>query len=335
MKALRAEARAAFPGGNRGFSLIELMAVCIAMSVIMGTSIAVFTHSVKVGVQLESSDNLKNYGQFAVNAAKLPLQQSRALFQDDAYGQALWGQMTWSGHTPISGTKLPIIRETGSLSPSEIGDATSPFDSTAVGNALLFTESLGHISAGGYWIDLYRLRGYYLSRSDSVKMMGKSYAYDLIEWVGPTYLDYTEMAAAPVGVFSSAVAQGFTRAWNSVATTKDSTVWDVDASGGLTREASPVLAPVNSHSATHVFGNGGDTRYAVAFNAVAHYPIQDVVPAYGSARSSGAGFPNGFEAMVVGPTGGRKILIRLVMVAEGYGGRYSMANTVIASSRNF
>lgn len=335
MRPVRAQAAMAPAGADRGFSLIELMAVCLAMSVIMGTSIAVFTHSVKVGVQLESSDNLKNYGQFAVNAAKLPLQQSRAIFQDDAYGRALWGQLNWSGHTPIAGTRLPVIRETGSLSPSEIGDATSPFDSTAVGNALLFTESMGHISAGGYWIDRYRLRGYYLTKADSMKMMGKSYAYDLIEWVGPTYLDYTEMAGAPGAVFSDAVAQGYTLAWNAQATSLDSTVWDVSAGGSLAAQAAPTLDPVTCHSATHVFGDGGDTRYAVAFNTVDHYPIQDAVPAFGSAHASGDGFPNGFEVMVVGPTGGRKILLRLVLVAEGYGGRYSMANTVIASSRNF
>ena len=323
------------PRAARGFTLIELMAVMIGMTVIMGASVAVFSHSVKVNTLLESNDNMKNYGQFAVNAAKLPLQQSRTIYQNDTYGNALWGLMTWSGHTPIGTTALPTISETGSLSPSELGDPTTPFDSTTVGNALLFTESTGHQLAGTRWIDTFRLRAYYVTKNFTGKMQGKDYCLDVMDWVGPTYVDYTELVGAPNAVFSALVANGFTRAWNSQATSKDSTVYTLNASGVLSPLASPALNPVNNHSATKIAGNGGDTRYSVAFNDRASYPIQDRVPAFGTAHSSGDGFPNGFETMIVGPTGGRKVMLRLVLVGEGYSGRHSMAHTVIASARNY
>jgi hypothetical protein len=327
------------PGGRRsgaesGFSIIELMTVVITMSVMLLAATLVFKHSTQAGIRLESNNNLKNFEQMAINSVKFHISQSRTIYQNDAYGQALWGRLAIPyAHPALNPTTLPAIRETGSLSPSQIGAGT--FDRSTVGNALLFTESEGYTAAGSRWIDMYRPRAYYLSKSTSISVAKRGYGYDLIEWVGKKYADYSELVGADSTVFASLISKGITEAWNSAGTTAATTVYTIGAGGTLSAQAAPTLAPVTVQSATHLFGSNGDTHYAVAFNNGAGFNVQDSVPEYATASAGGDGFPNGFETMVVGATGGRKILIRLVMVAEGYAGTYSLGLEMVAAARNY
>jgi type II secretory pathway pseudopilin PulG len=320
----------------RGFTLVELMSVIVSMGVIMGVSVAVFRHSTQAGVRLESNDNLKNFGQQALNSAKQQLSQSRILYQDDAYGQDLWSHLVFpSGSAPISGAKLPTIKENGSLSPSEASDPDTPFDAASVGNKLLFVESSGNVQVSTLWIDIYRPRAYYLSKSTTISLAGRGYAYDLKVWSGKRYADHSQLVGAPQAVYQALIAVGITEAWNSLATGTPTTVYTINSNGTLSAQASPTIRPQSVDSATHLFGSRGDTHYAVAFNRAADFAIQDSVPAFAPASQGGDGFPNGFETAVVGPTGGRKILLRLVMVAEGYGGRYTLVNTALAQAKNY
>ncbi|HVP37993.1 MAG TPA: hypothetical protein VMS93_02300 [Candidatus Saccharimonadales bacterium] len=322
--------------GSRGFSLLELMSVIISMGVIMMVSVAVFKHCTQAGIRLESNDNLKNFGQQAINGLRQQLTQSRVLYQNDTYGNALWGRLQIpAGFSPLGTTTLPTIHETGSLSPSEASDLTTPFDPASVGNALLFIESLGHTPAGSRWIDLYRLHAYYLHKYTGVNVARRGCGYDLLEWEGQRYADYSQLSGAPDTVYQALIAQGVTQAWNALGTSVGTTVYTINAAGTLTALASPVLSYTSVQSATHLFGSRGDTHYAVAFNRGPGFAIDDSVPAYATASASGDGFPNGFETAVVGPTGGRKILLRLVMVAEGYGGRYTHENIALAQAKNY
>ena len=322
------------PGPDSGFTLIELLTVILTMSVILMASVLVFKHSIQANVRLESNDNLKNYGQQALNGLRLRISQSRCIYQNDAYGNALWARLVIPPEHPVlSTTRLPVIRETGSLSPSQ--GASGGFDAASVGNALLFTEAEGHASAGSRWIDLYRPRAYYLSKTSAVNVARRGYAYDLTEWVGRKYADYSELVGADASVYAALISQGITEAWNSAGTTAGTTVYTLSPGGGLTAQLAPSLQAQAVKSATHVVGSSGDTHYAVAFNNAPDFGIQDTVPEYALASSAGDGFPNGFETAIVGSTGGRKILLRIVLVAEGYGGRYSQGLELVAAARNY
>jgi type II secretory pathway pseudopilin PulG len=321
---------------SRGFTLVELMSVIVSMGVLMGVSVAVFKHSTQAGMRLESGDNLKNFGQQAVNSVRLQLSQSRVIYQNDSYGAGLWARLQFpSGRAPISSSTLPAIQALGSLSPSEAEDPDTPFDPAQVGNSLLFVESAGHVKASTRWVDVYRLRAYYVAKDTSIDMSHHGCGYDLLEFEGRQYADYTSLVGAPAAVYQALIAQGFTQAWNSLGTSVGTTVYTLNAAGTMTAQASPNIQPRRVQSATHLFGTRGDTHYAVAFNRSTTFAIADSVPAFATADASGDGFPNGFEVMVVGPTGGRKILTRLVMVAEGYGGRYSQAFISLAQAKNY
>lgn len=320
----------------RGFSLIELMSVMVSMGVIMAVSVAVFKHSTQAGIRLESNNNLKNFSQQSINALKEELTQSRVLYQNDTYGNALWARIQFgTTHPPMSTALLPTIQETGSLSPSEASDPTTPFSAASVGNAVFLLQLAGYVEAGDRWIDLYRPRIYYLSKTTELDISKKGWAMDLVEWEGKLYADYSQVVSSPAATYSDLVAQGITEAWNALGTSVGSTIYTVNSNGTVTTQASPTIQPRSVHSATHLFGSRGGSKYAVAFNRGPGFAINDSVPAFATASTSGDGFPHGFEVMIVGPTGGRRILARLVMVAEGYGGRYTLPITVLAEAKNY
>jgi hypothetical protein len=81
---------------------------------------------------------------------------------------------------------------------------------------------------------------------------------------------------------------------------------------------------------------GGDMVYTVAFNSGEDFDIRDPVPVFTEAETIHDGFPHGFEVMMCGPTGGRKVMIRLVLAADSSSARLvSRENIVLINARDY
>ena len=64
--------------------------------------------------------------------------------------------------------------------------------------------------------------------------------------------------------------------------------------------------------------------------------ICDTVPAFATVDTTNDGFPHGFEVMIGGPTGGRRVLIRLVLAADsGHARLISRENVVLINARDY
>ncbi len=62
----------------------------------------------------------------------------------------------------------------------------------------------------------------------------------------------------------------------------------------------------------------------------------DTVPAFATVDTTNDGFPHGFEVMIGGPTGGRRVMIRLVLAADsGHARLISRENVVLINARDY
>jgi hypothetical protein len=52
---------------------------------------------------------------------------------------------------------------------------------------------------------------------------------------------------------------------------------------------------------------------AVAWNSSTVFSPSDIVPKFAVGSASGAGFPHGMEVQIIGPTGSRQVMVRLVL----------------------
>jgi hypothetical protein len=76
--------------------------------------------------------------------------------------------------------------------------------------------------------------------------------------------------------------------------------------------------------------------YSVAYNTGPGFDLGDTVPVFGTADTVDDGFLHGFEVMMGGPTGGRRVLVRLVLAADSGSARLvSRENVVLINARDY
>jgi hypothetical protein len=338
---------------------MELLIVMFLFSVIGVMTYGILVGTAKTNVFLESHNDLAEFGQRLVNEIKTKVLQSKRLMDNSTVGNGYLQALELDGAPPpLDGTTLPTIEISGSFSPSLAGDTTNPFVTSSVGNALLFAESLAPYVdvTNNARVDLYRFNFYYLSANTDNDIAGMGRTIDITHWQSVQFANYDQLKrlenhdesgailATVLGALQTAdpstEREAITYAW-APSKAADAAFYDIDGSSSLpagpdetydiaTGLVEPAIANLNSVRI------GGDMPYTVAFNSGDSFPIRETVPLFATASASGDGFPNGLETMIAGPSGGRRVFIRLVLVADNGGGSLAaQENMVLINAMDF
>ncbi len=330
--------------GERGVSVVEMLVVLFLMSIVGLMFFQLFTGTLRTTVMLESQADLTYLGQRAVNDIRSDLMQSRTVFQDNALGQAYEASLLMTGApAPLTGGKLPIVDVNGEIEPESAGD-------NLVGNRILMARQLNpeqvnvdHDSDGStpnvdFLVDLYRFEYVYLAQRNERDFAGNGYYLDLVRAQSPVYADYFQLSglnATLRGALQSAlISRGVTTAWDP-GQLPNNAFYSMTSAGGLTLQATHQIDMSSAESMLPELAGGrisGKMTYSVGVEGTS--VTSGDVPVSVLAESASL-FPSGFETLVVGASGSRKVFLRLVLMSEHSGKISGHANEVVISNADF
>lgn len=222
------------------------------------------------------------------------------------------------------------------------------------------------INESTFFAERYQFKYYFLSPNPartfrgmptSPPFVGTNYYLDLIECESEVYADNAQLVsifatlATPAqrqviangllglpGTITVAEARrlGVTttinKAWmpNAIA---PAAFFDLDNTATLTPDPTPTFTIAYRSMVPEMKGGriSGKMEYSVAMNR-GTMDIIVPIPRFGEVNTN---FPGGFEVKIVGPTGHRKVLTRVVLLSEHLGVITSQENSVITSTRQF
>lgn len=313
-----------FISNARGVTLPEMLMVISILGILFMAIVPVMRVTQSSYTSMEMTNSLKTVGQRSMNQISSQLTECKRLFENNATGTAFLGRVGLSTSPAVmTGSLLPSIEETGSISPS-----TSTFVAASVGNSLFFANlnpprDYTVVDSGGVSrnvrIDLYTFHYYYLSETTS-KLVATQSQRRLWHWWSVDYADYGQITALTDNTTKTNTILALRNnaiyyAFNTPATTVTSGFYLLTSSGGLTLDAGHTIQ-ISSYKEmisilTGTTGTG--YRYGVSPNN-SGLGIRQVVPGFGVANSR---FPSGFEVVVVGSNSVRQIFMRMVLVAQG------------------
>jgi hypothetical protein len=239
-----------------------------------------------------------------------------------------------------------VIDPTGELIPDTAG-------SRKVGNTLLFARQLppriltyDHDANPltpeiEFHADNYRLQYYYLTQSSQRSFRQKGFYLDLIECTSQVFADYFQLNSNTLTASQREEIYRKLRtdhnilySWHAGKDLNEPAFYEINSNGTLTATTEPdMLLAVKSMVPEFRGGRiAAKMEYTVGFNSSELPLMKEVVPMYGIESQE---FPGGFEVKIVGASGTRKILVRLVLASDHLGRVESEVNYVITSTRQF
>jgi len=324
-----------FPGTRGGFTMMEVVVAGAITAIILPSILLMFNQTNRGFSGYEATSSLKTANENTVNRMYLRLGRCKRIFQNDSMGASMLSNLVMSGApVAMSGSQLPIINQAGSLSPGATNYVAADF-----GNSLLMaynsdTAVLNNVSTSASTtstctvrVDLYKFAYYYLTATKSPVISGKQ-TYKATEWESAAYADCGQLTAISTSrkISQAIIATyntGVSYCWNSSATAYNVSFSSLVVTGsGSSMVGSIASAPAHKvqqnsvKTLTKVMMGimGSAYQYGVAPNTADMSGIFHPVPRF--ATVSGA-YPGGFEVGVVGPTAGRKVLVRSVLYATG------------------
>jgi hypothetical protein len=344
--------------GDSGVSFIELIVVLFLFSIIGLMVYDLLVGTAQTNLYLEANNDLSEYGQRLVNEIKTEVLQSKRLIDDSSQGLGYLAALELdNAPVPIDSTALASLEVNGSFSPSLLGDAEHPFDPDSVGNSIFFVQAVTpYLHEGnGVRIDLYRFIYYYLSKNNAREIAEQGNILELIRWESAVFADYNQLLRLSDfddgGAILLATLQALKVEDTAAGRPAVDMAWnpDEDAGSAFYSFAGGALAgspdsgyKIGQHDAGQAISQlnapriGGDMVYSVAFNTCENFDLGDTVPVFATADATADGFPHGFEVMMGGPTGGRRVLVRLVLAADSGSARLvSRENVVLINARDY
>ncbi len=335
-------------GGERGITFVEVLITGALVAVLVLSVVPLFNVTSRGFTSLEVNTVLSSGSQAALNKIQHRLVESKRIFGNTASDNAFLAKVTFSGAPSVlSGSKLPVIVSTASISPS-----SATFNAANVGNSLFFasldsTADFDDIAVSGgtqgIRIDTYVFNYYYLS-PDSSQTIGGSAVRRLWEWHSVRYADYIQIVnitdtTKRTNTITALKNSGIDYAWCSSATVATSAFYTLTAGnanpGASSGHSIPKASGSNSQKNMLQLVRGvttGGFRYSVSPNTSGSFNPKHTVPVYGMASGN---FPSGFEVLVVGPSGTRQVFMRLVLAAQGsFKGFLSNDQTVLVTTRD-
>jgi len=260
---------------------------------------------------------------------------SRKLYGNDTVGKAYLAKLASSGVPIFTGSRLPSFDEVNELGPDAAGDPKT-------GNVLLFVRESDPAPCVANaalkktrLVDTYRFVCVYLTQSARKLISGGPAALDLVEWRSKGFPSYTQVTAISDTTERTNVVKdlytryGYDYLWDSGAAV-GTAFYAIDGSGTIAATASTVATIPEDRNVSlrgrFVAGNIG-----VARTDMTSKPRQPIFTTEPVATWT----PNGFEVKVVGPSGSRKVWIRLTVEQQAARGRVpAQQTTVVATTRD-
>ncbi len=322
---------------KKGISLVEMMVAVAVMSIIVLAVSPMFTLTQKGYSSMEAHNALKMSGQETINRIGNKLTQCKRFFDGSAASTPFLARVSIASPTLLAGSKLPIVEETGTLSPS-----SSTFVASSVGNSVFFAsiEAPCDVSVGAesVRIDSYQFNYYFLAE-DGTASLGPQRKIVIWEWHSKFYVDYIQiMSISNVtkrnSVVSILFSSGTTYAWDPSATNVNSAFYLLSAGGGITAEATHVILQDSLKPMIKMITGvtAGGFRYGVSPNTGSAFKSSQKVPNFATANAK---FPSGFELVVIGPNSSRQVFLRFVSVAQGsFSGYIADEEVLLATVRD-
>ena len=336
-------ARRAGRSDQRGFSLPEVAVSLFLLSIISLIFYQIFIGTMRTNMMLESHNDLAMLGQRSVNFVKEEILQTKVLYQDDARGQSYLAKISVPAGLPVlSGSLLPIADAGGSFVP----DSTT----RRTGNSLLL---LREQVPNSYWIDhdadsgtadvealadLYTFEYLYLTQNPARSFKGLGYYLDLISAGSQKFASYVQVsgmtATARAAVAQRLTADGVAYAldpWQNAG----QAFYQLASDGTLTGPVDHTIDLNRSESLLPEFRGGriaGNMNYSVGVQLNPALPTLEPINLY--AQANGA-FPGGMETQIVGSSSARKVMVRLILLAEYSNKLNSHVNVVTSTTSEF
>ena len=319
--------------------MAEVMVSMFLLSIISLLFYQIFIGTMRTNMLLESHNDLAVLGQRSVNYVKEEVLQTKVLYQDDSRGQSYLAKLGMPAGLPVlTGSLLPVINPSGSFTPDS--------GTRRTGNSLLM---LREQVPSSYWIDhdadsgtadietladLYTFQYLYLTRNTARSFKGLGYYLDLISAGSQPYASYIQISGM-TPTARAEVAQNLTAAGVNYALDpwKDAgqAFYQLASDGTLTGPVDHTIDLSLSESLLPEFRGGriaGNMTYSVGVQL--NPALQTLEPINLYAQANGA-FPGGLETQIAGSSSARKVMVRLMLLAE-YGPKLNSHVNVVTST---
>lgn len=332
------------PRGCRGTSVPEVTVTLALISVISLIFFEMYVGMMRAGMFMESHNDLSVNSQQVLNKMRREIIQSRIIFQDDTTGNGYLNAISLpAGFDLYSDSRLPTIDPNGTFEPDTSGDEK-------VGNILLMARQLrpmelpldhdGDASTDDidFLTDVYRFEMFYLAENSGRRFRPFDHYLDLIKVQSYIYADYFQLNGLSTANRDALAAElynaGVTRAWDPTKTVGTG-VYSIASSGAMTQVANPSLDVEKVHSMFPQFKGGsvsGNINYTVGMQSTPPLTTTVLIPRFAIASNN---FPGGFEVQMIGPTGARKVMARLVTLAQFQNKINAVESTITAATTQF
>jgi prepilin-type N-terminal cleavage/methylation domain-containing protein len=303
-----------------GFTLLEVMIVLTLFSMVMIASFELISSINSSSELMQGTSFMTEWGQKAIDRINLDVTQSRMIYENNSIGVAYQGRLQIEAAYPVlTGTLLPKVDSTG----------TFRLDTTVTrtGNALLFIQEMTPFSTtiGSTLrrVNIYRMVYYYLSPNNN-SFGGRSSSLRLVRWQSKEFADYEQITAMSAVISRQTIAnalyneRGITYYWLP-RNTPDTAFYeydtdDIDDDDDDNIDDDPnALYVMQKERSDSVIGLLGFGSSSISWNKTATFTVPVTVPKFAIADQTGTGFPHGFEVQIIGPTGARQVMVRLVI----------------------
>jgi hypothetical protein len=309
--------------GPAGLSIVELT---IATSLMVGVLLIVnevLSTAQRSQVYINARDKAAQYSAKLVADLRAAGLSSRRVYQDDAEGRGYLAALDTTAYPILAGARLPVVDAAGRLDRDAAGVPRT-------GNAVLLAcedrPQQFTTSGARHRVDVVRFVSVYPTRRPGKFVEAMPDRIDLVRLASRQYadrasLDQIAVATEKAEVVQALHAQGITRAWVAGAAV-GSAFFALNSDGTIssTPVASPLIDAAPDNPARPMLGAA---HISVAPNSPALR-----VPTFAELDVAAPAFPSGFEVKVVGPSGGRQVLVRLMLLVGVTGGPDAEAATV-------
>ena len=311
---------------RHGFTSTELLITTVVMGFLIAAMVQLFMGVKKGMTGFDAANAMKKINTESLTRMHLKVSRSKRLFNNVSADNAFLSKLDLGGCPVVIGlSKLPKIEDTGSLVPGATNYYASSF-----GNSLFEAyndapETMTNIvvtapsSTGTVKVNIYRFAYYYLTQ-DHTQYINSKQPYLLTEWTSQPYADYNELnvmgSPQKSNVVKALVARNVIYAWNPSTGVATAAFYTLTSGGAMNLSASHTIQKRDCTVLTAGLKNrlGQNYTLGVAVNNDGFGGLMKAVPQF--AAPDGI-FPGGLEVGIVGPAGGRKVLLHHVLFCGG------------------
>lgn len=339
---------------QRGMSLVEIIVVLAVVSVLMIIVYKLLEDAMHAAMFGESHNDMVIMTQRVVNRLHGEIMQSRVAYQEDATGSAYRAALQLPVLVKWSDTLLPVFQTETTLDP-DLGNGVE----RRAGNSLLIVRQLEPLSVMydddgkpgtpdvEFLADRYRFEYEYLVTRNGRSFGGTGFFLDLVESRSVEFADYFQLKSLTSAQLKLVVpkiqAAKITRAWDA-GQPIDNAFYDLaPAAGGAfgTVLNKPQIAIATTATLLPDMPGGrinGRIDYSIAFtpnDPIKPFKITNPMFFYAQPDATYPKFPAGFEVKIAGPSGHRKVGLRLVLMSNYRGGTYESQQGFVTTSARF